>query len=468
MESAVPGWLSWLSIPPGGADSVSAPSFREIAWIPFVAFPVTVASIWVLGGYRHLLKQSRIRVLASAIAPPVTGIVVIGAGLFAIRDQSASRGVIFSFGLLSALGLLTVRSLLFAYKRRRLLSGYYTHNVLLVASAGARTALQDHLESRTVARLYRIVGHLDPSGAAKIAPSGSNSGDSHEGGTPCMGSVADLGELLVHRPIHEVLVALSEENASWLPMIIEQCDYFKTTLRLVPEVLLFSKSTDLQLRFNNPPLRLPEIVLRPRLLDEDALFIKRVFDIIVAATLLIGLSPLLILIAIGIKLTTPRLPIFYPWRVIGYKGRPFTGYKFTTMEQDADRRKTELMHLNEMTGPVFKIKRDPRVTRLGRYLRKYSLNELPQLWSVLTGDMSLVGPRPAGPTELERYNLWQKRKLCVQPGITCLWQIRGRNSISNFDDWVRLDFEYIDNWSLWLDCRILVRTVWVVISGSGT
>jgi lipopolysaccharide/colanic/teichoic acid biosynthesis glycosyltransferase len=141
------------------------------------------------------------------------------------------------------------------------------------------------------------------------------------------------------------------------------------------------------------------------------------------------LSPLFLLIAIAIKLTTPTLPVFYRWRVIGYKGRPFTGYKFTTMVADADARKTELQHLNEMTGPVFKITRDPRVTPLGRVLRKFSLNELPQLWSVLKGDMSLVGPRPAFPHELERYELWHKRKLAVRPGITCLWQVRGRHRI---------------------------------------
>jgi lipopolysaccharide/colanic/teichoic acid biosynthesis glycosyltransferase len=137
------------------------------------------------------------------------------------------------------------------------------------------------------------------------------------------------------------------------------------------------------------------------------------------------------------------------------------------MAVDADERKSELMAQNQMQGPVFKIRDDPRVTPLGRYLRMFSINELPQLWSVLKGDMSLVGPRPAFPHELERYELWHKRKLTVQPGITCLWQVRGRNRISRFDDWVRMDLEYIDNWSLWLDFKILVRTAVTVIRGSG-
>jgi lipopolysaccharide/colanic/teichoic acid biosynthesis glycosyltransferase len=138
------------------------------------------------------------------------------------------------------------------------------------------------------------------------------------------------------------------------------------------------------------------------------------------------------------------------------------------MVADADEQKQRLLALNEMNGPVFKLKLDPRITPLGRILRKFSLNELPQLWSVVKGDMSLVGPRPAFRDELERYELWHKRKLCVKPGLTCLWQVSGRNQIANFDDWVRLDLEYIDRWSLGLDMRILARTVWTVVSGSGS
>lgn len=208
--------------------------------------------------------------------------------------------------------------------------------------------------------------------------------------------------------------------------------------------------------------------MRPRDLDSDALFVKRLMDIVVSGVLLIVLFPLAVLIAAAIKISTPKLPVFYPWQVVGYKGRRFTGYKFSTMVADADLKRHELLDRNEMQGPVFKIKEDPRVTPVGRILRKFSLNELPQLWSVLKGDMSLVGPRPAFPHELQRYELWHKRKLCVRPGITCLWQVEGRNKISNFDTWVRLDLEYIDRWSLWLDVKILVRTVWAVVAGTGS
>lgn len=193
---------------------------------------------------------------------------------------------------------------------------------------------------------------------------------------------------------------------------------------------------------------------------------KRAIDLIVSASCLVVLSPLFLFVGLLIKRTSPG-PVFYPWDVVGFCGRPFRGFKFRTMSSNADQLKPQLMHNNEMTGPVFKMKDDPRITPLGRLLRKYSIDELPQLWSVLKGDMSLVGPRPAGPLEWEQYQPWQRRKLSVTPGMTCLWQVSGRNRISSFDEWARLDLEYIDHWSLWLDWKILLRTVLVVLQGTG-
>ena len=194
--------------------------------------------------------------------------------------------------------------------------------------------------------------------------------------------------------------------------------------------------------------------------------IKRAFDLVGAGLILLILSPVFLFVGLLVKLTSPG-SVFYPWHVIGRDGRPFCGYKFRTMVQNADDLKAQLIHQNEMNGPVFKIKKDPRITPVGKILRKYSIDELPQLWSVLKGDMSLVGPRPAFAAEYERYDDWQRRRLSVTPGITCLWQVNGRNQIKDFDEWVRLDLEYIDNWSLWLDMQILWRTLIVVVRGTG-
>lgn len=193
------------------------------------------------------------------------------------------------------------------------------------------------------------------------------------------------------------------------------------------------------------------------------LILKRLVDILVAATLLIVLAPVMLAIALAIRLTSGA-PVLFAWQVVGQHGKPFTGYKFRTMVQNADDLKQELLHLNEMNGgPVFKLKDDPRVTPIGRWLRKYSLDELPQLWSVLKGDMTLVGPRPPLQYEFEKFNDWQKQKLSVRPGMTSLWQVSGKPQ--DFDEWVRLDLEYIDRWSLWLDFKILFRTMYIVVTG---
>jgi lipopolysaccharide/colanic/teichoic acid biosynthesis glycosyltransferase len=193
---------------------------------------------------------------------------------------------------------------------------------------------------------------------------------------------------------------------------------------------------------------------------------KRGLDLCVSAVLLVLLAPLFVVLAVGVKLTS-RGPVFYRWEVVGRGGRPFTGYKFRSMHPNADQLKKQLEPLNEMRGPVFKLTNDPRVTRFGAWMRRHSLDELPQLWSVLKGDMSLVGPRPPLVSEYARFSEFQKQKLAVKPGITCLWQANGRNEIRDFDEWVKLDLEYIQHWSLWLDFKILLKTAGAVFVGSG-
>jgi lipopolysaccharide/colanic/teichoic acid biosynthesis glycosyltransferase len=193
---------------------------------------------------------------------------------------------------------------------------------------------------------------------------------------------------------------------------------------------------------------------------------KRAIDILLSAVLLLLLSPIFLILAALVRATSTG-PVFYPWRVVGRNGKQFTGYKFRSMVANADAIKATLEARNEMSGPVFKVTNDPRITRVGFWMRRYSLDELPQLYSVLKGDMSLVGPRPPLLTEYIRFSGYQRKKLAVTPGMTCLWQVSGRNDLSDFDEWVALDLEYIRHWSLWLDFKILFRTAWVVVAGSG-
>ena len=458
-QSVLAPWVSYLAPALGGEYR----SLREVAWVLLVMWAVTALSLQGMGGYRPLLQQSRARVVGSTFAAPFVGLSTVALVLFALRSASWSRLFIFLFTAFTAGTLCAYRSSVRWYRARRAASGVYAKSIAFVGSPASVTWLRLFFEKMTSPADFRPVGWFSISDSTAPAfAAGAREP------LPCLGPVERLGDVLVNRPIHEVVAIQSTAASDWLRELIEVCDYFRVTLRIIPEALLTGRLRDLQLRYHSDSLRLPEVVLRPRHLDSDALFLKRLMDIVMSGTALILLSPVFVVIAVLIKVTAPHLPIVYRWRVVGYKGTPFTGYKFTTMVLDAEDRRAELLGRNEMQGPVFKITNDPRVTKVGGFLRKYSLNELPQLWSVLKGDMSLVGPRPAFPHELERYELWHKRKLCVRPGITCLWQVRGRNRISNFDDWVRMDLEYIDSWSLWLDVKILARTVWAVVAGTGS
>jgi exopolysaccharide biosynthesis polyprenyl glycosylphosphotransferase len=195
--------------------------------------------------------------------------------------------------------------------------------------------------------------------------------------------------------------------------------------------------------------------------------IKQLMDLAGSFVFLALFWWLFALIALLIKFTSPG-PTLFRQKRSGINGQPFTIYKFRTMVTNAEQLQHELAAMNEMSGPVFKVSNDPRVTRIGKFLRKYSLDELPQFFNVLRGEMSLVGPRPLPVDEVKRFNdLAHRRRLSVKPGLTCLWQISGRNNVSDFKDWVRLDLEYIDHWSLWLDITILWRTLPAVFAGTG-
>jgi exopolysaccharide biosynthesis polyprenyl glycosylphosphotransferase len=200
--------------------------------------------------------------------------------------------------------------------------------------------------------------------------------------------------------------------------------------------------------------------------NEALMFVRRILDLVLACMILLIFGPLFMIpTAILIKLTS-RGPVLFKQKRCGLNGRQFVMYKFRSMVDNAEQLRVELQSLNEMDGPVFKSSRDPRVTIIGKIIRRFSIDELPQVFNVLRGDMSLVGPRPPLPEEVARYERWQRRRLSMKPGMTCLWQISGRNEVS-FDDWMKLDLTYIDNWSLLLDLKILLKTVPVVLLGRG-
>lgn len=281
-------------------------------------------------------------------------------------------------------------------------------------------------------------------------------------GCEVIGRNDEIEKILHQNPVDEVIICVSTKRFDQIRDILECCEREGVQVRLNSD--FFGKIAKKVKVDHIHGLPIISFITVPD--NEWALYIKRLLDIFISGFLLVVFSPLFLIITLLVRFTS-KGSIFYQWNVVGLNKKPFKSWKFRTMVPNADQIKSDLKDYNIMKGPVFKLKNDPRITKIGKILRKYSLDELPQLWSVLKGDMSLVGPRPAGPHELERYKSWHRRKLSIKPGITCLWQISGRNEISDFNDWVRLDVEYIENWSLPLDLKILLKTIPAVFRGTG-
>jgi exopolysaccharide biosynthesis polyprenyl glycosylphosphotransferase len=279
------------------------------------------------------------------------------------------------------------------------------------------------------------------------------------------GSLPQLAQMLHEHSVNGVIISARRTFFEQVENVIKTCELEGIEAWLIAD---FFGTQISRARFDEL-LGVPLLVFRTAPETSWQGIAKQLMDFFGSLVLLVFLTviPVIPVIAVAIKLSSPG-PVFFRQQRSGLNGSPFTLYKFRTMVTNAEQFKHELEAMNEMTGPVFKITNDPRVTPIGKFLRKYSLDELPQLFNVLRTEMSLVGPRPLPVDEVKRFeDLAHRRRLSVKPGLTCLWQISGRNQISDFKDWVRLDLEYIDNWSLWLDLKILVRTIPAVFAGTG-
>jgi exopolysaccharide biosynthesis polyprenyl glycosylphosphotransferase len=272
--------------------------------------------------------------------------------------------------------------------------------------------------------------------------------------------IGDLPSILREHVVDEVIFAVGSESLAELEEIFLMCDEEGVRTRVAVDFFPHVNSTVSLDRFGETPL----LTFSAAPYDEINLLLKRVTDIVIAAAGLVVLAPVMTAIVILIRLTSPGPAIFRQVRC-GLNGRLFLFYKFRSMVENAEEMKKDLEHLN-VRETVFKIPDDPRLTGIGRYLRKFSIDEWPQLWNVLRGDMSLVGPRPAVPGEVEQYKRWQRRRLRMRPGLTCLWAISGRDNV-DFETWMKMDMQYIDNWSLALDWKILLRTIPRVLTGRG-
>jgi exopolysaccharide biosynthesis polyprenyl glycosylphosphotransferase len=395
---------------------------------------------------RNALHDQRLTLQACFTA----GLLLSGA-LYLARGQVVSRAVVLMTVLFTAV-LLSARRLAWrAMVYRRYDRGIETRNILVVGTGRVGQALRHHIES---------IRHLGFTFKGFVQIPGYDS----DGITDCadvLGTIDEVLELARKHFVDEIFLAAPCERVL-VKRLVHQAREASVDIRVVPDLydgLAWNSPIEYIGQFPTIPLHRGQVPVL-------GLVLKRLLDIAFSSVALVMLSPVMLAIAIAVRWDSPG-PIFYLSERIGKKGRVFRCIKFRTMVLDAERRRADILHMNERDSVLFKITNDPRVTRTGSFLRKYSLDELPQLMNVLRGDMSMVGPRPPIASEVKRYELNHLRRLDVVPGVTGLWQVQARQDPS-FDSYISLDTAYIENWSLWLDIKILVRTVGVVVSGTGS
>ena len=420
-------------------------------WLFVLDLSASLVLLYLFGFYTFGRTLSYFDILINVVKAVVVAFLLLIAWLFILRIQDVSRLLLGAYSLVKLLLLIGEKSATKAVLAKLQEHGYNRINALVIGASEHAAAFVRRLRARPELG-YEITGVLaDEPGAAERTVEGA----------PVIGRIGDLYDLLTHHSIDEVFFALPIEEATNINEMVFACeevgvrfsviaDWFKpniarTSLRNLDDTPL--------LTFSTTPSQIGQLLL------------KTLLDRVAAAVGLLVLSPLLAAIALLIKLTSAG-PVLFVQRRSGLNGRVFNFYKFRTMVEHAEEMKDGLAARNEMSGPVFKIADDPRVTWVGRWLRRYSLDELPQLFNVFKGEMSLVGPRPPIPEEVAKYERWQRRRLSMKPGLTCFWQIGGRNEI-DFDEWMELDLKYIDNWSLKVDLIILLRTIPVVLTGKG-
>jgi exopolysaccharide biosynthesis polyprenyl glycosylphosphotransferase len=378
--------------------------------------------------------------------------VVFGSIVYFFRLYYFSRGWLM-FVTVQCWLFLSVEKILIAFVIQRMREkGFNFRNILLVGTGKRARRFIDLVEQHREWGL-RIIGMVDEDPSLK----GSVIGE-----YKVIGSFDDLADIVHNTVVDEVIFVVPRSWIGRIEPLMCFCEAEGIKIHVAVDYFELRLSRASQSDLGEFPLLTFET--GPAL--AWSLLFKRFSDMVISGLALIALSPLLAAVACVVKLTSPG-PVFFKQKRSTINGRTFMLYKFRTMVVDAEARKKELMAMNEMKGPAFKMQNDPRVTPIGRFLRKTSIDELPQFWNVFKGDMSLIGPRPPLPDEVKEYDCWHRRRLSMRPGLSCLWQISGRNKIIDFDEWVKLDLQYIDNWSLWLDIKIFFKTIPVVLFGTG-
>ena len=436
-----PALNEWLPMP-----WLSAVDPRDQAPLVAVVVPIWLFVLQAREHYRDL--RSTPETLQRTATSAVLAMGLLLTILFFLDVNFVSRLVTLGYAGMTIPALMLARSLTLSLVQA-FPSLSDRHRVLLVGDPAEMAKYLEVLDRQRELGMIPV-GWLGPETSTSAAPR-----------LPWLGEVDQVEQVLVDQPVDEVHISVRDTSMLELERVAAVCETLGVELSMDANFLGLTTAQvamdDLKgwsvLRFSSVPTRGLELVF------------KRTLDFVGAGLGILALSPLFAFVAIAIKIDDPG-PVFFVQERSGLYARKFPMYKFRTMVVDAEARLAELQAQNEMGGPVFKMQHDPRITALGRFLRRTSIDELPQLFNVFLGQMSLVGPRPPIPSEVAQYERWQRRRLSMKPGITCIWQVSGRNNI-DFDQWMELDLEYIDSWSLWLDVKLLLKTLPAVLKGTG-
>ncbi len=417
----------------------------------------TVIILWAFFLYSFGMYQSfRLKKLRSMIwliiKSGIMTFVIFSAAAYIFKIENISRSFVCLFFATTTLILIVEKIVLIAFFRFLRTKGFNFRNILVVGTGRRAQRFIKYLHQHRELGL-KVMGLVDED----VQRQGAMVQD-----LVVLGGLSDVPRILRDHVVDYVVFIVPRASLNKIEPALKYCELVGVSASVAMDFfnLKFTSGKDTNI------LGIPMVTFEPTPHSVSALLLKRLLDVAISLTALVVIMPVYFLVALLIKCTSPG-PVYFCQERIGLNGRKFKLYKFRTMDIHAEKQLKNLMAFNEMSGPAFKMDKDPRVTSVGRLLRKYSLDELPQLWNVFHGDMSLVGPRPPLEREVKQYDPWHTRRLSMRPGITCYWQIKGRNRISDFDQWVKMDLEYIDNWSLMLDVKILLKTIPAVLSTSG-
>lgn len=412
------------------------------------------------GFYTSYRKQTLGKILWNMIKAVSIGMLIMFFCMFILKMEDVSRIMIGMFYVLNIALLAICKTSAYkmlTYYRQK---GYNFCNILIIGSRERAKdvigAMGEHLGSG-----YRIIGCLETDE--------TQVGKEVRNNIKVIGTVEHLGKILLEQTVDELIFAMPLQKIQNSKEYIAFAEKMGISVRIIPDwqiyELMYSPGIA-SIRFEDF-MGLPTMALITTPLNQGELFIKSIFDYSVAIIALILLLPLFLIISVALKISS-KGPVLFKQERCGLNGRRFMIYKFRTMVTGAKALQQEMEALNESDGPAFKIKNDPRIIPyVGTFLRKTSMDELPQILNVLKGEMSMIGPRPPLPDEVEKYEIWQRRRLSMKPGLTCLWQITPGRNVVSFNKWMEMDLEYIDNWSLRLDYKIFLGTVKVMLMGSG-